>query len=69
MSTNDGEKLEHYPSEPNSNKDWAVWHHFEIIVSKDPNEENTLKTTLESIALLICNLQLTLTNNPKREDK
>lgn len=63
------ERLEHCLSEPNTNTDLAVWHLFEIIVSKDLNEENTLKTTLESIALLICNLQLTLTNNPKREDK
>lgn len=69
MFTNNGDKLEHYLSEPNTNKDLAVWRHFEIIVSKNLNEENTLKTTLESIALLICNLQLTLTNNPKREDK
>lgn len=69
MSSNNGEKLDHYLSEPTTNKDLAVWHHLEIIVSKGLNKENTLKTTLESIALLICNLQLTLTNNPKREDK
>lgn len=69
MSKNNGEKLEHYLCESNTNKDLAAWHHFEIIVSKDLNAENTLKTTLKSIALLICNLQLTLTNNPKREDK
>lgn len=51
MSTYYGEKLERFLSEPNTNKDLAVWHHFEIIVSKDLNEENTFKTTSESIAL------------------
>lgn len=51
MSTYYGEKLERCLSEPNTNKDLAVWHHFEIIVSKDLNEENTFKTTSESIAL------------------
>ena len=44
MSTNHGEKVEmHYLPEPDTNKDLAGWCHFEIIVSKDLNVENTLK--------------------------
>lgn len=44
LSTNHGEKLQmHYCREPGTNKDLAVWCCFEIIVSKDPNVENTLK--------------------------
>lgn len=44
MSTDHEERLEmHYLPEPDKKKHLAVWCHFEIIVSKELNVENTLK--------------------------